>query len=194
MSTDIDIDFSDRAQALKLFNHVTASIFNKGEFKPHNTGIYTTAIPVDVRTNLATIDYKSAEARGYIKIDFLNVGLYEGVQSEEHLIALMNQEPLWDLLEQDEFNKLLFHLNGYGGILRQMKPCNIDQLAAVLAMIRPAKRYLIGKDWTTVMTEVWTKQATDEGYAFRRSHAYAYAMAIIVQMNLICEQLSNTTV
>jgi DNA polymerase III alpha subunit len=61
-------------------------------------------------------------------------------------------------------------------------------------MIRPAKRYLIGKDWTTVMTEVWTKQATDEGYAFRRSHAYAYAMAIIVQMNLICEQLSNTTV
>lgn len=194
MAADIDIDFPNRQAALKLFDHTIASRLEKGEFKPHNTGIYVTSIPNDVRTNLSTIDYKSAEERGYIKIDFLNVSLYDGVKSEEHLISLMNQEPIWELLEQDEFSNLLFHLNGYGGILRQMKPTNIDQLAAVLAMIRPAKRYLIGKEWTTVMKEIWIKPTTEEGYAFRKSHAYAYATAIIVQMNLICEKLNNQLV
>ena len=189
---DIDIDFQDRQQALDIFEHVIASRIDKENVKAHNTGIYTTAIPKDIRNNLATIDYKSAEARGYIKIDFLNVGLYDGVRNEEHLISLINKEPLWDLLKQDEFSNLLFHLNGYGGILRQMNPCNIDQLAAVLAMIRPAKRYLIGKDWTTVMTEIWEKTDNDsDGYSFRKSHAYAYAVAVIVQMNLLCEQYEN---
>jgi DNA polymerase III alpha subunit len=70
-----------------------------------------------------------------------------------------------------------------------MKPRTIDQLAAVLAMIRPAKRYLIGKDWTTVMTEIWTRPDNDE-YYFKKSHAVAYAAAVVVQMNLICEQIS----
>jgi len=70
-----------------------------------------------------------------------------------------------------------------------MKPKTIPQLAAVLAMIRPAKRYLIGKDWTTVMNEVWIKPEGDE-YYFKKSHATAYAAAVIVQMNLICESIS----
>jgi DNA polymerase III alpha subunit len=70
-----------------------------------------------------------------------------------------------------------------------MKPQSIEQLAAVLAMIRPAKRYLIGKDWTEVMADVWVKPASDE-YFFKKAHAIAYAHVIVVQMNLICEQLS----
>ena len=68
-------------------------------------------------------------------------------------------------------------------------PRSVEQLAAVLAVIRPAKRYLLGKDWTTVMTEVWTKPEKDE-YYFKKAHAIAYAMAIVVQMNLICETAS----
>jgi hypothetical protein len=70
-----------------------------------------------------------------------------------------------------------------------MKPTSISQLAAVLAMIRPAKRHLIGKDWDTVMQEVWTKPDGDE-YFFKKSHATAYAVAVVVQMNLICEGVS----
>ena len=70
-----------------------------------------------------------------------------------------------------------------------MKPKTISQLAAVLAMIRPAKRYLIGKDWDSVMTEVWTKPENDE-YYFKKAHAIAYAHVIVVQMNLICEEIS----
>ena len=186
---DIDIDFADRTLALEKFKHVTAAIKEDNTFKKHNTGIYCTSIPYNPLTGLSTIDYKTAEDRGYFKIDFLNVSVYEGVRDRQHLKQLMETEPLWDLLEQDDFTQLLFHVNGHGSILRQSKPKSIEELAAVLAMIRPAKRYLIGKDWTTVMTEVWTKPDNDE-YYFKKSHATAYAAAIVVQMNLICEGIS----
>jgi DNA polymerase III alpha subunit len=186
---DIDIDFADRTKALEKLEHVVAAIAENGTFKKHNTGIYCTPIPYNPATGLSTIDYKEAEERGYFKIDFLNVGIYEGVRDEAHLVQLMETEPLWDLLEQDDFNNLLFHVNGYGSILREMKPRSIEQLGAILAMIRPAKRYLIGKEWTTVMTEVWTKPENDE-YYFKKAHAIAYAQAVVVQMNLICEGVS----
>jgi hypothetical protein len=186
---DIDIDFPNRAQALEKFKHVVAAIEDNGTFKKHNTGIYCTSVPYNPITGLSTIAYKEAEDRGYFKLDFLNVSVYEKVKDRAHLKQLMETEPLWDLLEQDDFSNLLFHINGHGSILRQMKPKTISQLAAVLAMIRPAKRYLIGKDWDLVMTEVWTKPENDE-YYFKKAHAIAYAHVIVVQMNLICEEIS----
>ncbi len=186
---DIDIDFLDRDQALKLLNHTVASRLDQGSLVKHNTGIYLHDVPVDPITGLCSVPYDEAENLNYFKIDFLNVGIYKGVRDEEHLIHLMNQEPLWDLLEQDEFVNLLFHLNGHGDIIRKTRPTSVEQLSAVLAMIRPAKRYLIGKDWTTIMKEVWTKPETGD-YYFKKSHATAYAVAIVVQMNLICESVS----
>lgn len=186
---DIDIDFVDRDQALKLFNYTSASRIEEGRLVKHNTGIYLHEVPVDAVTGLCQIPYDQAEELDFFKIDFLNVGLYKGVRDETHLVELMNKEPLWDLLEQDDFCNLLFHVNGHGDILRKMKPQTIPQLSEVLAMIRPAKRYLIGKSWSEVGTEVWTKP-TNGDYYFKKSHAVAYATAVVVQMNLICEQLS----
>jgi len=186
---DIDIDFPDRTHVLGIIKHIKASRIEEDKFISHNTGIYLQSIPYDPINNLAGIEYKEAEKRGYFKIDFLNVNIYKDIRNEEHLQYLMNQEPLWDLLLDDNFNSLLFHVNGHGSILREMKPQSVEQLAAVLAMIRPAKRYLIGKDWTTVMTEIWTKPEDGE-YYFKKAHAVAYAMAVVVQINLICEQIS----
>jgi DNA polymerase III alpha subunit len=186
---DIDIDFLDREQALALFKHVRASRIDDNKLVKHNTGVYLHEVPVDAVENLCAVPYEEAEEKHYFKIDFLNVGIYKGVRDETHLIQLMETEPLWDLLQDDEFIQNLFHVNGHGSILRQSKPESIEQLAAVLAMIRPAKRYLIGKDWTAIMTEVWTKPE-NEDYFFKKSHATAYAAAIVVQMNLICEQIS----
>ena len=184
---DIDIDFADRTQALDVLKHIDARLDTS---KKHNTGVYCTSIPYNPITGLSTIDYKSAEDRGYFKIDFLNVSVYDGVKSKEHLTKLMTTEPLWDLLLEDDFVNKLFHVNGHGSILRQMKPESIEQLAAVLAMIRPAKRHLIGKDWITVMSDIWVKPEGDE-YFFKKAHAIAYAHVIVVQMNLICEGLLN---
>ena len=56
----------------------------------------------------------------------------------------------------------------------------------ILAMIRPGKRYLVGKSWEEVEKDVWTK--TDD-YFFKRSHAIGYATAICVQLNLMVEKL-----
>jgi DNA polymerase III alpha subunit len=183
---DIDIDFADRSRALDVFKCVSATL-DTG--KKHNTGVYCTSVPHDPLTGMSTIDYKEAEKRGYFKIDLLNVSVYENVNSRRHLLLLMQTEPLWDLLLEDDFTNQLFHVNGHGSILREMKPTSVEQLAAVLAMIRPAKRHLIGKDWNSVMNEVWLKPEGDE-YYFKKAHAIAYAHVVVVQMNLICEQLS----
>lgn len=186
---DIDIDFPDREKALSIIKHIRASRKDEDNLLPHNTGIYLQPIPYNPVTNLANIDYKTAEHRGYFKIDFLNVNVYNGVKDEEHLKRLMETDPIWDLLEQDDFSDLLFHLNGHGSILRTMKPKSVEELAAVLAMIRPAKRYLIGQGWNEVFAEVWKKPDNGE-YYFKKAHAIGYAMAVVVQMNLICEQIS----
>jgi len=186
---DIDIDFLDRERALKVFDYTVASRLDNNKLVKHNTGVYLHDVPVDPISGLCAIPYSEAESLGYFKIDFLNVSMYNGVRDEEHLIQLMETEPLWDLLLQDEFADLLFHLNGHGAILRKTCPSSVEELAAVLAMIRPAKRNLIGKPWPEIMKEVWTKPGTDE-YYFKKSHATAYAVAIVVQMNLICEQIS----
>ena len=186
---DIDIDFLDREQALKLFKHIVASRNDNGKLVKHNTGVYLHEVPVDAVSSLCSVPYEQAEEQELFKIDFLNVSIYKGVRDEAHLIQLMETEPLWDLLLQDEFVDLLFHLNGHGDILRKTCPTSVEQLSAVLAMIRPAKRYLIGKPWTTIMKEVWTKPETGD-YYFKKSHATAYAVAIVVQMNLICENIS----
>lgn len=186
---DIDIDFFDREQALNVIKHIRASRYDDKQLVPHNTGIYLQTIPFDPVTNLAGVDYKSAEDRGYFKIDFLNVSIYKGVRNEEHLTQLMETEPLWDLLQDDSFTNLLFHVNGYGDLLRKMKPTSIIELAMCLALIRPGKRHLQDGTKSDIMDSIWEKPTNGE-YHFKKAHAVAYAMAIVVQMNLICEQIS----
>ena len=188
---DVDIDFADREQILRLLPHVPAMQNSQtGIRQKHKTGVYFHPVPTNPYTGWCDADYQQAEELGFFKVDLLNVSLYQGISSKEQLDRLANQEPLWDLLEQEEFSNLLFHVNGHGPILRQMKPNSVEQLAAVLGMIRPAKRYLLGKPWTTIMNEVWTKPESGE-YFFKKSHATAYAVAIVAQMNLICEQISQ---
>lgn len=188
---DVDIDFADREQVLKLLPHVPAmQRMPNGNRQKHKTGVYFHPVPTNPFTGWCDLDYQQAEELGFFKVDLLNVSLYQGVKSKEHLDQLANQEPLWDLLLQDDFSNLLFHLNGHGDVLKKTCPTSVEQLAAVLAMIRPAKRYLIGKSWTMILKEVWTKPENGE-YYFKKAHAIAYAVAIVAQMNLICEQLGS---
>ena len=186
---DIDIDFFNRDSALKCFKHIAASRIDGDQSVKHNTGVYFHSVPVDAAKNISAVPYDRADELDYFKIDFLNVNIYKGVRDETHLKELMGREPLWDLLEQEDFVNLLFHVNGHSKILKIMTPRTVEQLAAVLAVIRPAKRYLIGRPWEEVLQEVWTKPVGDE-YYFKKSHATAYAVAVVVQMNLICEQIS----
>ena len=184
---DIDIDFADRDVILEKLNHRVAKL-DTG--KKHNTGVYFTEIPHNPVDNLATIDYDQAEERKYFKIDFLNVFIYKQVKDEEHLIKLMTKEPLWDLLTEAEFSNQLFHVGEHSTLLKKLSPKSIEQLAATLAIIRPAKRHLENETWDNIMKQVWTKPK-DGSYFFKKAHAVAYAHAIVVHMNLICEQLES---
>ena len=158
--------------------------------KKHNSGVYVTEIPHNPVDKISTIDYKTAEDRGYFKLDFLNVSIYKDVRDEKHLQDLMEREPIWELLTREEFTQHLFHVQGHHAICEKMKPSTVEQLAALLAMIRPAKRHLIGQSWDTVMKEIWTKPTNNE-YYFKKAHAMSYAFAVVVHMNLLCEQMLN---
>ena len=185
---DIDIDFADREIILNKIQHRVAKLDTS---KKHNTGVYVTECPHNPVDNLSTIDYKTAEDRGYFKLDFLNVSIYKDVKDETHLVNLMNKEPLWELLEHEDFSEKVFHLNGHSSLLKLLKPNSVQQLAATLAIIRPAKRYLANESWETIMKEVWTKPTNGE-YFFKKAHAVSYAMACVVHMNLLCENLQST--
>jgi hypothetical protein len=158
--------------------------------KKHNTGVYATEIPHNPIDNLSTVEHKTAEDRGYFKLDFLNVSIYKDVESEKHLTELMERTPIWQLLEHKDFVDKVFHLSGHDSLLQQLKPTSVQQLAATLAIIRPAKRYLANESWERIMDEVWLKP-TNGDYFFKKAHAFAYAMSVIVHMNLICEQVAN---
>lgn len=185
-TSDVDIDFADRQKILQHIKHIGASIIDSSRIAAHNTGIYVTDIPVDPQTGRAAIDYKLAEQRGYVKLDFLNVGIYQQVQSESHLAELMAQEPPWHRLYDPEFCKQLIHLGNHYNTLIQMPEAvnSIPRLAMFLAVIRPAKRHLIGLPWNQVADEIWTPP-DDGGYFFKKSHSVSYAHLVVVHMNLL---------
>ena len=184
---DIDIDFADRDIVLSTLKHRVAKL-DSG--KKHNTGVYATEIPHNPVDNLSTIEHKTAEERGYFKLDFLNVSIYKDVRDEAHLQELMERKPLWQLLEHKDFSENVFHLNGHSSLLKQLKPQSVEQLAATLAIIRPAKRHLADESWETIMKEVWKKPSNGE-YYFKKAHAFAYATSVLVHMNLLVEQIER---
>lgn len=188
--SDIDIDFADRTQALSLLEHTSASINRDGTWVPHNTGVYVTDIPTDPFTGRASIDYEAAEDRGYTKLDFLNVSLYTQIKNEAHLQELIAQEPEWDRLYDPEFCSKLIHIgNHYDTLIKMPDAVNsIPRMAMLLAVIRPAKRHLIGRTWREVADSVWDRPA-DDGYFFKRSHSVAYSHLVVVNMNLLTNSM-----
>lgn len=185
-TSDIDIDFADRNKVLEHIKHVPAAMRNVSPIRKHATGIYVTDIPYDSVNNFANIDYAEAEKRGYVKLDFLNVHVYDQVRDEMHLIELM-REPNWQKLQDKNFVEKLIHLgNHYSSIKRMPEPIDsIPRLAMFLAVIRPAKKHLIGLPWKEVAKTVWDKDP--DGYSFKRSHSCAYAQLVVVHMNLLEE-------
>jgi hypothetical protein len=184
--SDIDIDFGNRDNILQHISYVPAAMRKANPIRKHATGIYVTEIPYDALLGMANIDYSEAESRGYLKLDFLNVHVYDKVRDEQHLIELM-REPDWSMLKDYNKMKSLIHLqNHYQNIKKMPEPIDsIPRLAMMLAIIRPAKKHLIGLSWKEVAETVWEKNI--DGYSFKKSHAVAYAHLVVVHMNLLEE-------
>lgn len=185
-NSDIDIDFGDRDKILSLIPHIPAAMRKVNPIRKHATGIHVTEIPYDPVNDMASIDYSEAEKRGYLKLDFLNVHVYNQIRDEQHLVELM-RDPKWSNLRNKDFVEKLIHLNNQYTTLRNMQEPidSITRLAMFLAIIRPGKKHLIGKSWKDISKTVWDKDST--GYTFKKSHAIAYAQLVIVHMNLLEE-------
>lgn len=177
---DIDIDLAPghRQKLLEHIRHVPASLKDNSK---HLSGIYVTAIPANISGN-ANINYVEAEKLSYFKIDLLTNSVYGLIRDQDHYDELLNKEPDWDLLLDSDFVKNLSHLSNYHNILYQMRPKSYEELAMVLAIIRPGKKHLIGKSWEEISKTVW--EATEE-YSFRKSHAISYAVMIGIHINLL---------
>mgnify|MGYP003651586030 CR=1 FL=1 len=183
---DVDIDMANRDDFLKLIDHTPASIEKDSKFTKHNTGVYFQNIPKFPLEGYSTIDHKQAEQEGWFKVDFLNASVYNDIIDETHLNKLVDTEPMWELFQHKEVVQQLFHIANHYGIVKQHLPTSLDQLAMILAIIRPGKRHLVGKSWKEIEANVWVKP-DDGSYFFKKSHSYGYALAIIVQLNNICE-------
>jgi hypothetical protein len=188
IDTDIDIDFADRDKALEGLHHVPAMLINKvGQSMRHPSGVYFQNVPVNPVTGYCAFPYGQAAEHGYIKVDLLNVSLYEGVRDEAHLDDLISREPDWSLLEFPDVVERLAHINGNKAVVDLIRPRSIEDLAIVLALIRPGKAHLRHRSRAEIEAQIWEPEA--DGYRFKRAHAIAYAASIAVQLNLVTDAM-----
>ena len=185
MSADIDLDFGDRQKILDLIRHVPARQENDGQVRRHNSGVYVQDIPTDPFTGTASIEYQEAEERGYFKIDFLNMNVYQLIRDPAHYQEMLDREPQWDRLWTDAaWSSQLVHVGSYTGLLATMRPDSIPRMAAFISIIRPGKAHLQNKPWAEVFESVWDGDDS-QGYTFKKSHAVSYARLVALHMNLL---------
>ena len=183
--SDIDIDFANREQILKLVQHIPARQIVQGQAKRHNSGVYVTNIPYDPVTQCSAIDYEIAEQRGYFKIDFLNMGVYQLINDPAHYTEMLITTPPWNRLWQDsEWSAQLVHVGNYTELLKSMRPDSIPRMAAFISIIRPGKAHLQNKTWKDVFESVWDGDDS-KGFVFKHSHAISYAALVSLHMNLL---------
>lgn len=181
MSADIDIDLADRDRLLALIQHVPA----RQQDRRHNSGIYVTDIPRDPVQNIAAIDYQTAEARGYFKIDLLNMSVYQLIRDAQHFDWILQQPVPWERAWQDpEWARQIVHVGNYVDLLSDMRPDSIPRMAAFISVIRPGKAHLQRQPWAKVFESVWDGDDS-QGYIFKKSHAISYAALVALHMRLV---------
>ena len=190
MVADIDIDCADRNHVLQLIQHIPAMHNTNGDIKLHNSGIYVCDIPRDAVNGCAAMDYKTAEQRGYVKIDLLNMSVYKNIKDPAHYQAMLDRELPWSRLWQDpEWASQLVHVGNYVSLLQSMRPDSITRMAAFISVIRPGKAHLQNRAWSDVFASVWDRDDS-RGYVFKKSHAISYAVLVALHMNL-CDTLDQ---
>jgi hypothetical protein len=185
MSADIDIDFADREQILKLIQATPARQLTQGQVRRHNSGVYVTDIPWDPVNACASIDYETAEQLGYFKIDMLNMTVYQLIRDQAHYDHMLSLDPPWSRLWTDPaWASQLVHVGNYTGLLSTMRPDSITRMAAFISIIRPGKAHLQNQPWDQVFASVWDGDDS-RGYVFKKSHSVSYAALVALHMNLI---------
>ncbi len=187
---DIDIDFPSDFDPLDYFNQaVKASMVKNNKLATHPCGAYLQNIPKDKITQMSAIPYDKAEELGYFKIDFLHLSLLDNFDSKEQIRKLSKIPPDWNLLQDEEVVGKLFQIHRQFKVLNKIKPTSVEELADCISLIRPSKRVLISKyaeakDKTSIRKILYAPPE-DGGMWFKKSHAIAYSLTIVLQLHLI---------
>lgn len=185
---DIDLDFARYFEPRTIFPQaIPASMVREGDLAKHPCGHYLQNIPVDNVTGWAAIPYEEAEVMGYFKIDFLHLSTLDYFESKKEIRALLKRKPNWDLLLDEESVLKLFQISKHHAIVSQVKPQSVQELADIVALIRPNKRHLLQeykKNRVKIRPQLY-RQGSDDKSSFKKSHAIAYAMTIVLQLHLI---------
>jgi hypothetical protein len=183
---DIDIDIRPDTDIQKLFpTAIRSSMIEKDKMKPHIVGWHFQNVPIDKVTGLCAIPHDFSEDFHFFKIDMLNLSLLNHFENKEQMRKLLKIEPDWRLLKREDVVEKLFHLSKHYETVSEIAPTSIEELADVLALIRPNKRNLIAKyrkDKSGTRIELYKKRDPSD---LRKSHAIPYAMLIVLQLHLI---------
>lgn len=184
---DIDIDFRPDFKVTPVFpQFVKASIVKNDVLTPHPCGAYPQSIATDPITKLAAVPYEMAENLGFMKIDFLHNSVYKHFSSHEEIEELIKIEPNWNLLLIPSVVERLFQLGRHSDVLAMVKPKSINDLADVLAIIRPGKRVLLDAYLSNKETTRRILYSASNGeYSFKKSHAIAYSLVVVLQLHLV---------
>ncbi len=193
---DVDIDVNDRTRAASLFpDAIVASQVQNGKLVPHNSGLYFQNVPTDPISGISSFPYDRAEEEGYFKVDLLPNHVYDLVESNEELEELLAASVDWKWFTDKRFyNNVntkyrLTHLSKYHKLACQYPPGSVEDVAALIALIRPRKKYLKGKPWCDIKDLIWEKTDGEEGYFFKKSHAVAFALLVILHAQIIARKL-----
>jgi len=195
---DVDLDVADRSAIISLFPDALGAsqlTTDRDKLVPHNTGVYFQNLPVDPLNGLTTFPYDIAEELGYYKIDFIPFHIYESIDNENELSEMIDfaqsTEFPWEWFSEEQFfnnedhKKRLTHIGGYYDLCQRYPPKTVMDVAILIALIRPRKKYLIDADWEDICEMIWEKIPDEEGYFFKKSHAVGYALAVLVHMQIL---------
>jgi len=203
---DLDIDVKDRGKVVSYFpNAIIGSQLDKKRkiITPHNNGVYFQNIPVDPVSGLSAFPYDMAEELfGFYKIDLLPNHVYDLVEDEEDLVELLNRPVDWSWFLDERFytnedtKLILTHLGNYNWLCNKYPPTSIEDIAVLIALVRPRKKYLYQnkKSWTFIKSVIWEKLDTEntKQYFFKKSHAIAFAHLVVLHAQIIAWELKIT--
>lgn len=178
---DVDIDVKSSFNREKIGTR--AMVYNRDSEKilPHPSGVYIEEVPVDPITGLCSFDYKYGAEHGFMKIDLLSNSVYDKFKTKDDILYAAYHDVDWREFERKETVEQLPHIANHFDIVEQVGPKSIEELADILALIRPGKRYLLDEyvqNKKSAQRKLYRRPREDLNY-FKKSHAISYAVMIV---------------
>lgn len=182
---DIDIDVNSNFKPSSQW--VKASINNEGKLTPHNSGYYTYSIPnLYPFVKLSLLSYDVLDNYGIDKVDFLKNNFYNNFKFQYEIDDLYNSPVPWANLSNKELVSNLSHVSGYYDQLQKFNISSLDDMADFLSLLRPGKCHLISSYLSDIILKekVRTEMlySHTDSYYYKKSHAYAYALLVSIQI------------